>query len=170
MKRLFFYFIFIIPFRIYVSAQNYTESDKMLYISQIWKDGITKFHSPQYLHTINWDSLYVSYLKKALETKDDGEYYLVMREFLAKLNDGHSDICYDNFLFNSLKTDFIPIDIKCIKNDYYILGVDKVLLEKIPLGSKIIELNNMPVQEYLNRYIMQYAFGMTLQDKTKSAL
>lgn len=151
-------------------AQSYTTDDKILYMSQIWKDAKTRFHSPDHLQTINWDSIYVSSMQKALKTKDDNEFYLVMRAFLAQLNDGHSNMNYNNFLFNTLGTDFIPIDIKRIEDKYYTLGIDKSLSGKIPLGSQIIKLNDMPTQEYLDLYIMQYAFGSTFQDKVDNAL
>lgn len=167
-KIIFISFIASFIFNTSIYAQSYTNDDKIFYISQIWKDALSKFHSPEYLNTIHWDSLYVSYLKKAISSQNDDEYYLIMREFLAKLDDGHSDLHYDNF--NYSKTDFIPIDIEYIKNDYYILGIENSLSKKIPLGSKIIKVNNMPIQEYLDRYIMQYSFGHTLHDKIRRAL
>jgi len=167
-KIIFISFIASFIFNTSIYAQSYTDNDKIFYISQIWKDALCKFHSPEYLNTIHWDSLYVSSLKKAISCQNDDEYYLIMREFLAKLDDGHSDLNYNNF--NYSKTDFIPIDLKSVNNDYYILGVENSLVEKVPLGSKIIKVNNMPIQEYLDRYIMQYSFGHTLRDRIRRAL
>lgn len=170
MKKKQFVFLLFLLFGNNILAQDYTENEKILCISQIWRDAKDRFHSPDNLLSINWDSLYVSSLNKSLKAKDDNEFYLLIREFLAKLNDGHSDVNYNTFLFNNFNADFIPIEIKCIKNDYYILGIDESLSEKVPLASKIIKLNDLPIQEYLNHHVMQYVSGSTMQDKTDKAL
>jgi hypothetical protein len=147
-------------------AQSYTKEERMYCLSMLWKDVSSKFHNPEHLRQVNWDSLYVANIERAIHSKNDREYYKLLEEFIAVLNDGHTEIRFDR----DSSIDYLPIEIRILGEDYYILGIVKEKITEIPLGSKMLKINNLPTAEYLQRYIFPYISAQTKQDKTRKAL
>jgi hypothetical protein len=147
-------------------SQSYTKEERIYWLSMLWKDVSTKFHNPEHLQRVNWDSLYVANIERAINLKSDMEYYKLLEEFIAVLNDGHSEIWFNR----NDSIDFLPIEIRAIREDYYVLGILMEKINKIPLGSKVLEINDLPTVEYLQKYIFPYVSAQTKQDKTRKAL
>ena len=164
---LLFSFLMLFP----LSAQTYTKEERLHYLSQLWKDVSTKFYDPKHLEQINWDSLYVSNIEKAVKAQKDLDYYSLLERMIAVLNDGHSELNTGQWLFSEdSDLDSLPIEIGLIGEDYFVLGIEKGKLEEIPLGSKIIEVNDLPIIDYLKTYIFPQIAAKTWQDKNRRAL
>lgn len=69
-----------------------------------------------------------------------------------------------------LNVDFLPFEIEYLDGGYYFLSVEKSAATQIPLGSRIIAMNGMPAQEYMDKHVIPYVSGGTLQDRIKKAL
>jgi hypothetical protein len=147
-------------------AQAYTKEERMYWLSMLWKDASTKFHNPEHLRQVNWDSLYVANIERAANPQSDMEYYKLLEEFIAVLNDGHTEIWFNQ----EASINYLPIEIRAIGEDFYILGILKEKINEIPLGSKVLEINDLPAIEYLRKYIFPYVSAQTKQDKTRKAL
>lgn len=153
-------------------AQTYTKEERMYWNSALWKDVSTKFHNPEHLRQINWDSLYISNITRAIESQSDLEYYRLLEESLAVLNDGHTNLYIDkSILFSDdYKIDFLPMDVQAIGEYYYVLGIWKEKANEIPLYSKILEINGMTTFEYLQKHIFPYIPAQTIQDRKRKSL
>jgi hypothetical protein len=146
-------------------AQSYTKDERIYWLSMLWRDVSTKFHHPEHLRQVNWDSLYIANIERAINTNSDMEYYKLLEEFIAVLNDGHSEIYYKQDSRN-----FLPVEIRTLGEDYYVCGILKEKVNEIPLGSKVLKINGLPTVEYLRKYIFPYIPAHTEQDKIRRAL
>jgi hypothetical protein len=152
------------------AAQSYTKEERIYWLSMLWKDVSTKFHNSERLRQANWDSLYVANIEKAANTESDMEYYKLLEEFIAALNDGHSNISLWKCIYYDDRTDYLPVNICSIGGNYYVTETLIKNADDIPVGSKIIKINGLPTFEYLKKYIFQYIPAQTKQDKIKKAL
>jgi len=74
----------------------------------------------------------------------------IIAKILDKIQDGHTTISYKNVMkrgaFIFRKT--MPYKVKVINNKLYVIDNFR-LFKKIPIGSRIIEINNIPSKKYL---------------------
>ena len=168
-KRWIFSLLFVMIFSQLI-AQDYNTEERIYWFSQLWKDVSTKFHDPGHLKQINWDSLYVSNIERVVEMQSDLDYYRLLEYMIATLNDGHSELFNKRWISDQDSIDRLPIEIRLIGNDYYVLGVVKEKLGDIPLGSKILEINGLQIIDYLEKYIFPQIGAKTWHDKNNRAL
>ncbi|MDR2086787.1 MAG: hypothetical protein LBP72_06390 [Dysgonamonadaceae bacterium] len=99
------------------------------------------------------------------------DYYQFLSQFMSILHDGHTgfynlDDCNEGDSGN----DVLPFEIEAAKGKFYISKVLKELTETIPLGSELLEVDNQPTLDYLNRVYIPFAIGNTFQSRLKKAL
>jgi hypothetical protein len=151
-------------------AQSYTKEERIHCLSMLWKDASTKFHNPERLQQVNWDSLYVVNVEQAIGAKNDKEYYQLLEKFIAVLNDGHSEINIWEWISDNENTGYLPIGICAIGENYYVWRTLIKNIDEIPIGSKILKINDLPSFDYLQKYIFPYIPAQTKQDKIQKAL
>lgn len=170
MKALFLIFILFISS--IVSAQDWNTDlspDRKIYtLSKIWKEVSENFAFFENVPFLNWDSLYQAYIPKVLASKTKYEYYRLLERFICSLKDGHTLMYHFNDVFphykrysfnNQLR--FYP---ESINKRIYITRVgSKEMTNTIPLGTEIIEVNNMPVIQYLEQSVFPYIAASTEQ-------
>lgn len=148
-----------------------TPAEKVYALSKFWQEVNYNFVFMPDVDRKMWDSAYLAYLDKALETKNDWEYYRLLQRFCALLNDGHTGISVAwspldaveapdpnivfladrHNLFEEGKFRLMEVDGKI-----YVEFVNKSLAPTIPAGSEVIKINGMPVEEYLAEYSAPY--------------
>ena len=69
------------------------EEQKIFEFSQIYKELYYNFANMDNCPEINIDSLYFSYIPKVTKSKNDLDYFVNIKEFLDKFNNGHTG-CY----------------------------------------------------------------------------
>lgn len=162
-------FLFLFIFNI-LQAQTISQEQRIRDLSHIWKDVSNYYHTPEYLHKIKWDSLYYAYIPQVSSCFNDREYMLLLQRFLANIGDGHTEIFNLNrYLWNCHSAASLPFIVQWIGADLYITGAIKLIEKKIPLGSKITQINNSIPEEYFNNHVYPYICSKTIQDKKKKA-
>lgn len=133
------------------STCNLTVDQKVLGLSLIWKEAAYNFPYFDRLD-IDWTSTYQNYIPKVIETKSDLEYYLVLQGFISQLKDEHTKILMPYTIENELKSkSALPVfDLVCLKDGVYVTAIKPVVSDTVPLGSEIIEINGIPIYDYLN--------------------
>ncbi len=108
---------------------------------------------------LHWDQAYKDYIPKVLATKSMVEYYRVLERFAALLKDGHTGIFWPNQV--SEFYDHPKILLQEVHHRAIVVNVGESLKEKLPLGSEIVEVNNVATEEYLRTEIFPYVFSST---------
>ena len=153
----------------HTSANTLTQEKKIFILSEIWKEVSYNFYDPQRLQQINWDSLYVSNIKETVRIENDYDFYLLLKKFMASVQDGHTMFDYQN-AFESLSLGELPFGIQDIGGKYYVIAFAQGNSNNINLGDNIQKINEIPVQDYMNKYVLPYSHGSTSQWSIKYAL
>jgi hypothetical protein len=126
--------------------------NKLLSLSMFWSEAKYNFAFYDQL-TFDWDSLYRAYIPLMMKTANDVEYNTLMRKFVGSLQDGHTN-------FNSVNDiaykDFIPMVVTYFHDTLTITVIDSLLLNTYPLGSKILKINGMQADEYMDKFVNPY--------------
>jgi len=135
--------------------------EKQYWLSQVWSETKYNFVNIDKLK-FNLDSLYKTYIPKVLATENDFEYYRVLQNFLASLNDAHSQVV-DNGQFYPY-TDYIPMSLKDFNKKVYITRVRKTPeLDSTWVGAELIEIENIPTKKFLETKIFPFISASTEQ-------
>ncbi|HSG99185.1 MAG TPA: S41 family peptidase, partial [candidate division Zixibacteria bacterium] len=100
---------------------------------------------------LDWDSAFQAYIPQVLETKTVYEYYRTLERFVALLGDGHTDIVYPKYMWDSLT--FPPLSLDEAGGRAYVINVAKSLAERIPIGSQITAVDGVEYHTYLERSV-----------------
>jgi carboxyl-terminal processing protease len=126
--------------------------DKIYALSQFWSETKYNFAFIDRL-PFDLDSLYQSYIPKILATHTDYDFYDQMELFAASLKDLHSGAFYR---MKGNYSSYFPLSARYFGDSLYIVNVREDLAKQFPLGSAIIEINNLPMQEYMKRNVETY--------------
>jgi hypothetical protein len=141
-------------------AQSYSKTERIYWLSQMWKDVADNFYNPERLAEIKWDSLYMSYIPLVENAEDDAEFYKHSKRFMALVQDGHTE-----FINNSegRKPYTTPVAIEYINGAYYITGWVPEYFPGLTMPQEVLSINDMTVDAYLEEYNMPYVSGSTPQ-------
>lgn len=138
-----------------------TDEEKLYWLSQIWSEIKYNFVNIDLL-TFDLDSLYKTLIPEVLSSTNDYDYYQILSKFTASLKDGHTEISDgDQFYpFN----DYIPISLQDFNEKIYITHVRKnANLDSTWVGAELIEIEDLPTVDYLERYVFPYISASTEQ-------
>ncbi|MDR1091014.1 MAG: peptidase S41 [Prevotella sp.] len=156
--------VLVIIFAICILLSNaLTAQDKMpgreqrIYtLSEIWKELHYNFAFPENLKKANIDSLYVAYLPKVEQVKDNYEYFRVLSSFIAHFNEAHTRIYADE-----RPDDAPPIKAMNYGERIVVSDIAQNMADKIPIGSEILKIDRIPVVEYIRDSVSPYISAAT---------
>jgi hypothetical protein len=163
--------IYLLASQSFLFAQSDTKEGRIYWLSKIWKDVSDNFYDTPKLESINWDSLYISYILQVESIEKKCDYYGLLSRFMASLHDEHSgfysrESC-DN---NESSYDILPFEIEEANGRFYISSVWKELAESIPLSSELLEVEKQSTFNYLNQFHVPFTNGNTPQKRLKLSL
>jgi hypothetical protein len=129
-----------------------TNIEKLYALALFWSEAKYNFAFIDKLD-FDLDSLYKAFIPKVLETKNNYEFYDQMQLFAGCFKDGHTNVSYNK---KGVYTDYIAMSARYFDNELYIIRVREDLADMYPVGSKILEINNMPVADYMKKHIDPY--------------
>lgn len=127
--------------------------DKLMALGLFWSEAKYSFAFFDRL-TFDWDSLYHSYIPLVMQTKNDLEFGEYMRKYVGSLQDGHSD--FSGPYYAHPYGDVYGLGVKFFSDTLHVIVIDSLLSERIPLGSKILKINDMPTAQYMEEYVYPY--------------
>lgn len=186
MKRniLVLYFIFI-PFLCAIaqgkfckhqSNNSLTPAERVYGLSKFWSTANSHFVFMDKVDSVVWDSIYQVVLNESITCNSDWEYYKLVEKLSAVLNDGHTGIFnlgFDPYTTDSIKpTDFFfPLRyhlfeegvfiFREIENKIVLSQVSKSIEDELPLATELLEVNNLPIEEYIEKYTLPYVSQST---------
>ena len=129
-----------------------SDQEKLYALSLFWSEAKYNFAFVEKTK-FDLDSLYKSYIPKILATTNDYEFYDQMKLFAIHFKDGHTNIYFNDF---GKYTNYIAISAKYFDNDLYIIRVREDIEKEMPVGSKILEVNGIPLSDYMKKNIEPY--------------
>lgn len=147
-------------------AENISEDAKVAGLSKFWSEVKFNFVNFDLVPDLDWDALYLEYLPKVRATKSTLEYYRVLTELCARLNDGHTNIFDPNELNDQLYAK-PGVGIRLIEGRVILrLVFDPALVaDGIAPGLEILAVDGMPVKDYAAKFIAPYLCVSTQQDR-----
>ena len=139
-------------------------SQKIYGLSKFWSEVNYNFAYFDNVPTLNWDSTYIAYIPKVLETRSDIDYYNLLTRFAVLLKDGHTRVSYPNKYYSQMSATMFgeyQLYIQNIENKAIVVRVNASKVKEIPIGSEIIEVNGKPTEKYLNDECIPYTHGST---------
>ncbi|HEY1043536.1 MAG TPA: S41 family peptidase [Telluria sp.] len=150
-------------------ASGYTESlgedERIAGLSKLWSEVKYNFVYTDTLKKLDWDKLYLDYLPKVRATKTTAEYYRVLTELVAKLQDGHTNVYPPEQLWDKvwarplLRT--IPVEGRVFVDQVFSPSLEKLGVEP---GLEVTAVDGVPVAEYVARNLAPYESASTPQD------
>lgn len=150
------------------STHIYSLEDKIVALSTIWSEVKYNFVNIDLLD-FDLDSLYRVTLEKAVDTKNDAEFFKELERFLGALNDGHTQITRRPFGWD-IYYDYIPANITEIDKKFYFS-----LLKQVPgvnndlLSARIIEIDGIPTEQYVEEFLLPYICSSTEKSRWSAA-
>lgn len=137
--------------------ETISKADKVYGLSKIWQEVNYNFVYINDIDREKWNDYYKQLITEVQNTPNDYEYYRLLARFCAMLQDGHTNIYYPESIRNALHT------ISFGKYSFYIEPIeDKAIITKIneskkdviPIGTEVLKVNGMPVDEYTATFVM----------------
>ena len=140
-----------------LNAQNsstLSDEEKIFGLSLLWKEASYNFAHFEFLPDLDWDKTYQEFIPKVLSTNTNEDYHRTLQEFYALLNQHHTFVITPEMMQGVY--DEPEIKIVNIQNQPIVGNTSLSLHEQIPIGSKIIKVDDIPVDDYLHEYKFPY--------------
>ncbi|MEL7496111.1 MAG: S41 family peptidase [Planctomycetota bacterium] len=146
--------------------QNLSDAEKAAGLSKLWAEVKFNFVNFDQVPTLDWDAEFVAFMPKVLKTQSTLEYYRLLEQFVAKLNDAHTNVYLPPNLsskFNArpaLKTELIEDQVivtKVLDQAVKALGIE--------VGQELIAINDQPVHRYADQFVKPFVAASTPQDR-----
>jgi len=153
-------FFLLVLFLLFISCSNkniniLTQEQKIYEFSTIWKEVSYNFSNIDSCPIANVDSLYMNYLSKVLNSKNDFEYSKIMQRFMAEFNNGHTNLeDIPNHLYPYLG--WYKLKTVCRDGKVFIENFGKQYSNKLSIDDEIVEVNGIPIYDYLKNNIFPY--------------
>ncbi len=128
--------------------------EKIYGLSLLWKEASYNFAHFDYIPDLDWDKTYQEFIPKVLSTNTNEEYHKTLQKFYALLKHQHTFIITPQKMQGMY--DEPQIKIVNIQNQPIVANTGLSLNDQIPIGSKIIKVDDIPVNDYLHKYKFPY--------------
>lgn len=146
-------------------APNLTDDEKIAGLSKLWSEAKFNFIHFDKVSGLDWDALYLATLAKVRATTSTLDYYRVLQAFAAELRDGHTGVWLPKELADEalarplLRTSLVE------KRVIVTAVADPVARDAgIVPGIEILEVDGVPVTDYVERRVAPYQAASTPQD------
>jgi C-terminal processing protease CtpA/Prc len=143
-------------------VENLSEDAKIAGLSRLWMEVKLNFPRFAVVSELDWDKTYFGYLPRVRATKTTYEYYKVLQEMMALLQDGHSGVFLPDELARRMEAS-PPLRLDLIDGRVFITRVDSPALEAtgVTAGLEILKVDGTPVVGYANQHRRRYVGSNT---------
>ena len=146
-----------------------SKEQKIYEFSTIWKEVSYNFSNIDSCPIANVDSLYQIYLSKVMNSKNDFEFSKLIQRFMAEFNNGHTNLeDIPNHLYPYLGW----YKLKTVYRDgkVFIENFGKQYSNKLSIDDEIVEIEGIPIYEYLKNNIFPYIATTHPEQKLEFAM
>jgi C-terminal processing protease CtpA/Prc len=135
---------------------------KIWILMQVWAEARFNFVYFDQVPELDWDEEARNAIPKILASENIVQYYQILQELVALLNDGHTFIMPPMEEMESLGHPALETQMTEDKIVITRIGdSEEIIGQKITLGLEVIEIDGVPAKAYLNDNIMRYYSGGT---------
>lgn len=141
-----------------------TNAEKVYGLSRFWQEVNYNFVYLEKVDRKKWDSAYIFLIDKVQETKNDYEYFRLLKRFCAILKDGHTNIEFPGEVQKKvMKTMFgeYRFLIENIDGKAIITHVNFSKKGIVPPGSEILEVNGQSTRNFSALFVKPYIASST---------
>ncbi|MES1245692.1 MAG: S41 family peptidase [Acidobacteriota bacterium] len=133
-----------IPFQ-----ENLGEDARIAGLSRLWMEVKINFPNFADVPDLDWDKTYVDFLPRVRAATSTYEYYRLLQQMCALLQDGHTGIFLPKELAERMEAD-VPLRLDLIENRVFVTRVESRALEAqgLTAGLEILKIDGLPVHEY----------------------
>lgn len=127
--------------------EELSQEEKIMGIIKTWTI-VKYFYIHPNLCSIDWENSLGKYLELAQNTSSDKEYYILIQEMMATLNDSHVSTFHPSILdFSEI---FVaPVQFDWIEDKVIITAIDSTVKADINVGDEITSINDLTVDDIL---------------------
>jgi carboxyl-terminal processing protease len=145
-------------------AEEISEDLRIAGLSRFWSEVKYNFAFPEKLAMLDWDALYVSFIPKVRAARSTIEYYQILQELCAKLQDGHTKILMpQEYWKNSAGQPGLRT--RLIENRALVNRILDPELGKqgIAKGMEIVKIDGLSTRSYAEKYVIPRESSSTPQ-------
>ncbi|MBC3919005.1 hypothetical protein H8L32_16055 [Undibacterium sp. CY18W] len=146
-------------------AEQLSEDERIAGLSKFWSEVKYNFVYTNKLMDLDWDAVYLRYLPKVRAAKNTADYYKILMEMCALLQDGHTNVMPPTILYNDV-WGTVPLRATLMEDKVIITDVlDPALRERgILPGHQILTADGQDIKAYLQKTVAPYISASTPQD------
>lgn len=141
------------------NGKSLTENERLFGFINFWTEVKYNFAFFDQVPNLDWQKVLMDYLPKVRKATSNLEYYRVLQEVCALLNDGHTNIYLPSELERNIGSPAIRITF--LDGQLFVTNSDRQLEKTVPLGSQITEVNGIPVEKFIKKNIRPYISSST---------
>ncbi len=145
-------------------CENVSTEEKVAGLSKLWSEVKFNFAWFEHLPDLDWDNLYMKYLPDILKTTSTLEYYCLLQQMCASLQDGHTCVHLPKELVDRACSK-PPLRTRLVEDKVSIVEVldEDLRQDGITVGLEVLEIDCVPVKEYAARKVAPYQSASTKQ-------
>jgi C-terminal processing protease CtpA/Prc len=136
-----------------------SKADKIFILSKFWQEVNYNFVYMDKVDKTEWDEMYKDLISDVQSTKNDYEYYKVLKKFCAYLKDGHTNVYFPKTIRDSILSNnfgeyrmfFSNIEGKAI-----LTRTNDSKKSEIPIGTEVLKVNGLTTREHLEKNVFPY--------------
>jgi C-terminal processing protease CtpA/Prc len=141
---------------------NNSVEQKLWTLMQVWAEVKFNFVYFHQVPELDWNQEVQKAIPRIDYTSDKQEFYQLLQELVAKLNDGHTFIIPPIEEMNSLE--YPPVELEMIEEKILISRIgdsEDIKKQNITPGLEVIKVNGVPIREYLKNNVIRFYSGGT---------
>jgi carboxyl-terminal processing protease len=135
-------------------AQELSEEARIAGLSRLWSEVKYNFSFPEKLAALDWDALYIGFIPRVRAVRSTVEYYQVLQELMAKLQDGHTNVIMPQEYWRTwagrpgLQTRLIEGRVLVHK-----LWDPELGKQGLVPGLEIVKIDGLPTRQYAEEFV-----------------
>ncbi len=145
---------------------NLSDDEKIAGLSKFWSEVKYNFVYVEQLKKLDWDALYLAYLPKVRASTSTAQYYRVLDELCALLQDGHTKVVAPDAVRDKARAR-VPLRTGMIEGHVMVQEVFEPGLRAhgVLPGMEITAVDGVPVRTYAARMVTPTISASTAQDR-----
>jgi len=145
-------------------AEDLPEDLKIAGLSRLWMEAKINFAFFDQVPGLDWDQAYLDAMPRVRATTSTKDYYRVLQETVALLEDGHTNVYHPRELREEVWSR-PPIRTALIEGRVIVTEIRNDELRGVSVGDELLTVNGQPVKAYAAEHVAPIVCASTPQDR-----
>lgn len=152
------------------SPSKLTPEDRIHGLATIWKEAAYNFPYFDRRPDLDLDAAFRDFVPRVLEAESTLRYYRELHRFTALLRDGHTRVHLPDSIQRRRPFSSPWVQLEAIDGRPMVANVAADLVDSLPVGSKILRVNDLAVDTYLEEHVLPWVFASAPHSRWNSAI